>query len=146
MKQQLLRVERPVAEFESLIVAMRHEGERVGWLELCTEPADPLPDSLVAAADTGVLRAVAAGGGRGVAVKPMRGEPVLRDLLREHFRGCRVVLILGETDAPLLTPPRAPIEQAKYWTVKPTDGPTKRWATDKLIAALRKPRPFERAG
>lgn len=135
MKKHLLRVGRPVVEFERLVAAMRHEGERVGWLELPAEAAGPLPESLAAAADAGVLRAVAAGDGRSVAVKPMRGEPVLRDLLREHFRGCRLVLIFGEIDAPWLEP------DGHGWIVR-TEGSTRRWTTEKLIAALRKPRPF----
>ncbi len=139
MKKHLLRVERPVVEFESLIAAMRHEGERAGWLELPGEAAGPLPESLTAAADAGVLRAVAAGGGRSVAVKPMLGPPVLRDLLREHFRGCRLVLILGEIEAPLLEP------DGEGWIVRKADGSATRWTTEKLIAALRKPRPFDKS-
>ncbi len=147
MKQHLLRVERPVVEFGNLIAAMRHEDERTGWLELPGEAAGQLPESLEAAAGAGVLRAVSAGGGRSVAVKPMLGEPVLRDLLREHFRGCRLVMISvhgtppagrGEIDAPLLQPDGAD------WTVKMKDGRTARWTTGKLIEALRKPRPFEK--
>ncbi len=137
MKQHLLRVERPVVEFEGLIAAARHEGERAGWLELPSEAAGPLPESLAAAADAGALRAVAAGGGRSLVVKPMRGAPVLRDLLREHFRGCRMVLILGEIDAPLLEP------EGEDWIVKASDGSARRWTTEKLISALRKPRPFD---
>ncbi len=156
MKQYLLRVERPVVEFESLIAAARHEGERVGWLELPREASGPVPESLSAAANAGVLRAVAAGGGRSVAVKPLRGEPVLRDLLREHFRGCRLVLVTGEIDAPLLEPTDerraggAPTEQrraggapAEHWMVRTEDGSTTRWTTERLTAALRKHRGFE---
>ncbi len=137
MKQHLLRVERPVVEFERLIAAMRQEGVRSGWLELPPAAAGPVPESLAAAADAGVLRAVAAGGGRGVAVKPLLGEPVLRDLLREHFRGCRLVLVVGEIDAPSLEPENGD------WIVRAKDGSAKRWTTEKLTAALRKPRPFD---
>ncbi len=137
MRKHLLRVERPVVEFGRLIAAMRHEGERAGWLELPREVAEPLPGSLLEAAGAGVMRAVAAGGGRSVAVKPMLGPPVLRDLLREHFRGCRMVMIVGEIDAPLLEP------EGEDWIVRAGDGSAKRWTTEKLIAALRKPRPFE---
>ncbi len=146
MKQHLLRVERPVVEFESLVAAMRHVGDRAGWLELPQEAAGPLPESLLAAADAGVLRAVAVGDGRSVAVKPLRGAPVLRDLLREHFRGCNLVMILihgtpparrGEIDAPLLEP------DGECWIIRQGDGSASRWTTEKLIAALRKPRPFK---
>jgi hypothetical protein len=34
-----------------------------------------------------------------VAVKLLAGAPVLRDLLREHFRGCKAVLVRGEVEA-----------------------------------------------
>jgi hypothetical protein len=83
------------------------------------------------------MRSVAVGGGRSVAVKPLRGEPVLRDLLREHFRGCRVVLVTGDVEAPLLEP------AGNGWTVEAGAGAAKRWTTEKLIAALRKSRPFD---
>ena len=49
MKKHLLRVERPVVEFEQLIAAMRHQGERAGWLELPEKAAEPLPESLMTA-------------------------------------------------------------------------------------------------
>ena len=137
MKKHLLRVRHPVVEFERLIAAMRHENERAGWLELLPEAAAPLPESLATAADAGVLRSVAVGAGRSIAVKPMRGRPVLRDLLREHFRGCRLILIQGEIEAPWLEP------DGEGWTVRKADGSVRRWTTEKLIAALRKPRPFE---
>ncbi len=136
MKKHLLRVERPVVEFESLIAAMRHQGERAGWLELSDEVAGPLPEPLTAAANAGVLRAVTVGGGRSVAIKPMLGPPVLRDLLREHFRGCRLVLILGDIEAPLLEP------KGEGWIVRLIDGSARHWTTEKLTAALRKPQPF----
>ncbi len=126
-----------MVEFGNLIAAMRHAGERVGWLDLPRTAAGPLPESLAEAAEAGVLRAVAAGGGRSVAVKPMHGEPVLRDLLREHFRGCRAVLVAGEIDTPLLEP------EGEDWIVRASDGSARRWTTEKLIAALRKARPFE---
>jgi hypothetical protein len=137
MTQHLLRVERPAAEFGPLIAAMRQAGERAGWLELNRDGAGPLPESLATAASAGVLRAVAAGGDSSVAVKPMRGAPVLRDLLREHFRGCRLVLVVGEVEAPLLEP------HGQDWTVRANDGTATRRTTEKLIAALRKPRPFD---
>ena len=137
MRQYLLRVERPVVEFAGLIAAMRHEGERIGWLELAPRAAEPVPESLRAAADAGVLRSVAVGGERAVTVKPMRGAPVLRDLLREHFRGCRLVLVTGEIDAPRLEP------EGERWRVRARGGPARPWTTEELIAALRKPRPFD---
>ena len=137
MHQHLLRVARPVVEFEALIAAVRHQGRRVGWLELSRQAAPaPLPESLAAAADRGVLRAVAVGGGRAIAVKPMRGDPVLRDVLREHFRGCQLVLVKGEIDAPLLEP------RGEGWVLRIAGGPAPRWTTERLVAALAGPRPW----
>ncbi len=104
-------------------------------MELSTPPA-PVPESLEAAASRGVLRAVAIGGGRAVAVKPIRGEPVLRDVLREHFSGCLLVLVTGEIDAPLLAP------SGEDWTLGPEVAAAKRWTTAKIVAELRKPRPW----
>ncbi|MEM7349945.1 MAG: hypothetical protein AAF657_04010 [Acidobacteriota bacterium] len=143
-KVHLLRVAHPVVEFERLIAAARHQGERVGWLELPavgseSEPLEPLPASLQAAASQGVMRAVAISGGRSVAVKPMAGPPVLQDVLREHFRGCRLVLVQGAIDEPLVEP------SGDAWriTVRRQAGaePTL-WTTDRLVAALAKPHPW----
>ena len=136
MHRHLLRVARPVVEFEDLIAAVRHEGGRVGWLELGSTAPAPVPASLSAAADRGVLRAVAVGGGSTVAVKPMRGEPVLRDVLREHFRGCQLVLVTGEIDAPLLEP------RDGSWVLRLAGEPAARWTTERLVAALARPRPW----
>ncbi len=133
----LLRVEHPVDELAPLIAAVREAGGRVGWLEL-TAP-EVLPESLEAAASRGVLRAVAVGGGRSVAVKPLRGEAVLRDLVREHFRGCDLVLVSGAVDAPLLEP-----GDGDWLVTVPGQGPTRR-TTPELLAALRKPRPWHRS-
>ena len=137
MHQHLLRVTRPVVEFEDLIAAVRHQGGRVGWLELAGRAAPaPVPGSLAAAADRGVLRAVAVGGGTAVAVKPLRGEPVLRDVLGEHFRGCQLVLVTGEIDAPLLEP------RDEAWELSRPGGTGERWTTERLVAALARPRPW----
>lgn len=106
----LLRVEvssepAMLLDIAPLVAAAAGQGMRVGWLELgpgtSPVPERPVPERLDHAAGAGALRAVAVGGGRTVVVKPMRGEPVLRDVLREHFRGCALVLVveLG-ADAP----------------------------------------------
>ncbi len=131
----LLRVEQRAAEFAPLFAAARALDLRIGWLEF-DEVATPLPSSLEAAAAEGVLRAVSVGGGRSVAVKPMQGAPVLRDLLREHFRGCALVLVQGGcADVPSLS----------------RDGETYRVASGAIVrtfeaahlaVALRRPRPF----
>lgn len=137
----LLRVAGEPAVYASLIESVRADGGRVGWLELApSAPSaapdpEPLPARLGQAADLGVLRAVAVGSRRTVAVKPRRGQTVVRDLLREHFRGCRAVLVSGEVDAPLL------IAEGGSWTVR-IEGAERRHTTESLVRALRKPRPF----
>jgi len=121
--------------FASLIDAARALGLRIGWLELGAAAA-PLPESLESAAGLGVLRAVSVGEGRTVAVKPLRGRTVLKDLLREHFQGCALVLVRGEIEAPALT-----IEDAA-WIVAPPGLASRRYATEELAATLRKPHPW----
>ena len=129
----LLRVEGPAAEFAALIAAVAEDGGRVGWLEL--EGSAPVAECLGAAADAGVLRAVAVAEGRTVAVKPLRGRPELGDLLREHFRGCRVVLVHGDVDAPALEP------DGDAWIVR--SGEQERSLDARALAAvLRRPRPW----
>lgn len=132
----LLRVEDEPSRFAPVIEAARALGLRVGWLDLGGSPA-PVPEPLEAAAGLGVLRAVSVGEGRAVAVKPLRGAPVLKDLLREHFRGCVLVLVRGEVDAPLLA------LGEDGWSVTPREAASRRYATEDLAAALRKPRPWE---
>jgi hypothetical protein len=109
------------------------EGLRVGWLEL-DGLVDPLPDVLESAAGLGALRAVSVGGGRTVAVKPMRGAPVLRDVLREHFRGCALVLVRGEVDAPALRP------EGAAWVLDVRGFAGQAFSTGELLAAFRSPK------
>jgi hypothetical protein len=100
----LVGVEREPEAFAELFAAARLAGSRIGWLDLVAAPASPLPATLEAAATLGARRAVAAGGGRSVAVKPLAGDPVLRDLLREHFLGCTLVLARGVPGFPRIDP------------------------------------------
>ncbi len=92
------------------------------------------------------MRAVAVGGGRSVAVKPLRGEPVLRDLLREHFRGCALVLVSlpegAPPPAPLSTVPTLQAEGDGWRIAPPGDVAAQRHDTAGLVAALRRPRPW----
>jgi hypothetical protein len=90
--------------FAPLFAAARGASLRLGWLDLTAEAAAPLPVDLERAAQLGALRAVAAGGGRSVVVKPVAGAPVTRDLLREHFLGCTLVLVRGIEGWPRLEP------------------------------------------
>jgi hypothetical protein len=133
----LLRVEQGAAEYAPLFEAARSLDLRIGWLELGESAPAPLPPSLEAAAGEGALRAVAVGGGRTVAVKPIKGAPVLRDLLREHFRGCALVLVRGECGA-------VPSLSRDDETYRVTSGAVVRtFDAAHLVAALRRPRPFE---
>ena len=131
----LLRVEEGPERFASLIDAARAEDLRVGWLDLAASAA-PIPTDLDEAASRGVLRAVAVNGGRSVAVKPLRGAPVLKDLLREHFRGCALVLVRGEIDAPLLRP------DGDAWRIEVSGEAARAISTQQLAAALRQSRPW----
>ena len=133
----LLRVDDTPDRFAPLIEAARALGLRIGWLELGARPA-PIPESLESAAGLGVLRAVSVGEGRMVAVKPMRGPSVLKDLLREHFQGCALVLVRGEVDAPSLQ-----TEDGLSWRLTLTGNATRLFSTSQLVTTLRKPHPWD---
>jgi hypothetical protein len=134
----LLRVEEGPDRFTSLIEAARSLSLRVGWLDLGAAPA-PLPADLETAAGLGALRAVAVGEGRAVAVKPLRGAPVLKDLLREHFQGCALILVRGPVNAPLLVP------DGEGWRVEPPGAASRLYKSEDLASALRKPQPWPSA-
>jgi hypothetical protein len=145
----LLAVEEGPERFAGLLAAVREAGLRAGWLDLpdgraaaatvgaSPGPSEPLPAGLAAAAAAGASRAVAAGGGRTVAVKALRGAPVLRDLLREHFRGCALVLVRGEVAAPHL------VLAGDAWELSPPGEAARRYTTAELVLALRRPRPWQ---
>ena len=133
----LLRVDDAPERFASLVEAARALGLRIGWLELGAAPA-PVPESLESAAGLGVLRAVSVGEGRTVAVKPLRGAPVLKDLLREHFQGCALVLVKGEVDAPSLH-----TEDGTSWRLALTGNASRLFSTSQLATILRKPHPWD---
>jgi len=128
-KPHLLAVEAGPEAFAPLVEAAAAAGLRVGWLDLA--PADP-PAALAPAAELPLLRAVAVGGGRSVAVKPLAGEPVLRDLLREHFLGCRLVLVRGGSGGARLAP------AGEGWRVEEEDG-SRDLTTEQLLGRLRGP-------
>ena len=132
----LLAVEEGPERFAGLLAALRAEGLRAGWLDL-HGPAEPVPSSLALTVAAGASRAVAAGGGRTVAVKALRGAPVLRDLLREHFHGCALVLVRGEVAAPHL------VLAGDAWELSPPGEAARRYTTAELVAALRRPRPWQ---
>ena len=132
----LLRVEAEPVHFAPLIAAARGLGLRVGWLELGAH-SEPVPEPLDAAARFGALRAVSVGEDRTVAVKPRRGKAILRDLLREHFQGCALVLVRGEIDAPSLR------TEGDVWIVTSPEAASWRFTSEGLAAALRRPRPWD---
>jgi hypothetical protein len=83
------------------------------------------------------MRAVSIGAGRTVSVKPMRGAPVLRDVLREHFRGCALVLVRGEVDAPALRP------DGEGWMMDMPGFAGRPYRTAELVAAFRSPKSLQ---
>jgi hypothetical protein len=141
----LLGVTEGPERFAPLFAAAREIGLRIGWLDLAPPAPIALPPvDLETAAAAGALRAVAAGGGRSVAVKPLRGEPVLQDLLREHFRGAVLVLVRGigiDGIGGIGAVPRLEIE-GESWKVVPPGEAARTYSVSDLVAALRRPRPW----
>ena len=93
----LLGVDEGPESFAALVAAARRLGLRVGWLDLARRPE--VPAALGSAVAAGAFRAVAATDGGTVSVKRVPAGPRLDDLLREHFLGCRLVLVRGEGPA-----------------------------------------------
>ncbi len=128
----LLAVDAPAEVFAELFRAARAGGLRCGWLEL--QAPSMVPPELEEAAAEGVLRAVAVGAGRSVAVKPLAGAPVLRDLLREHFLGCAIVLVRGTEGFPRLS------AAGDGWRLRAAERSERDLATTALVEELRRPR------
>jgi hypothetical protein len=127
-----LRVNEGSAAFRSLFAAITERGERAGWLEL-DAPASAAPAAPDQTAGDEVWKEVTVEERRSVAIKSRRGPPVLRDLLREHFRGCRVVLVRGDAELPELRP------RGDDWELL-AGGEVRRLTTTDLVSALRAPR------
>lgn len=130
----LLRVGDEPDAFAPLLAAAAAAGLRVGWLELASVA---VPDSLAAALAAGGERAVVVAERVTLVARPRRGPARLRELLRQQFLGCALVLARGEVDAPLLAP-----GGEERWTIRQADGAERRLATEELVAALRAPQPF----
>jgi hypothetical protein len=128
----LLAVGAGVTTYAELLATLRRAGVRIGWLELDQTPP-PAVAGLEEAAAAGTLRAVAVGGRRVTTVKPIRGEPVLDDLLREHFRGCSLVLVRGGEGIVRLEP------DGDGWRLRPPAGRAVRQSTAELLANLCRP-------
>ncbi len=159
-RYDLLRVDAPPASFEELLRQSHAAGLRVGWLEWdpglderageefteesSLEPsapparslAAPIPASLEAAAGLGVLRAVAVTAGGSVAVKRRQGRPVERDLVREHFAGCRLILVAGGLARARLHP------CGDGWEISCDEASARRYSTVELVRRLASPRPL----
>lgn len=128
----LLCVDGPAEQFASLFAAAKAAGLRFGWLAL-NAPVDP-PPPLQAAPLLAAFRAVAVGDGRAVSVKPMKGRPVLRDLLREYFLGADVVLVAG-----LELFPRLAARGDGPWKLVESATASRLYTTEELLVRLRKP-------
>lgn len=131
----LLAVREGPEAFAPLVAAAAAENLRCGWLDLLTSAPDP-PPALAGAAGLDVLRAVAVGPGSAVTLKLLRGAPVLRDLLREHFLGCALVLVRGGQPLPALTP------AGDRWRLDLPGDQTQTLDLPALVSRLRRPRPF----
>lgn len=129
----LLSVGGRAEEYHVLIEAIGADGRRVGWLDL---GGTEVPEALNAASRTGVLRAVGVQDGLTVAVKPRKGGVVMKDLLREYFVGCSVVLVRGGEGMPRLS------TAEDDWRVEIPGATPRKLDTASLVAALRRPRPF----
>ncbi len=132
----LLRVEEGPARFGELLRAAAAAGFKVGWLEWKDELAQPLPPSLEQAATLGALRAVAVTAGGSVAVKRRQGPAVERDLVREHFAGCRLILAQGQLEVGRLSPVDG------GWEVSALGGERRLYSTAELVRRLASPKPL----
>ncbi len=128
----LLAVDGPAERFASLLLAAKTAGVRVGWLAM-NAPVDP-PPPLQAPPLLEAFRAVAVGDGRSIAMKPMKGKPVLRDLLREHFLGADVVLVAG-----LELFPRLSAREEGLWKLEESATASRVYTSEELLVRLRKP-------
>lgn len=137
-KIHLLRVDpgSNVEDFRSLIDAVRADGGRVGWL--CWRPDESADDQELST--NGLLRHVEIDAAGSVARKTRTGPAVLRDVVREHFRGCRVVLVAGEGVGELAELPR-PTAVDDGYRVESGESARKMSAED-LAARLRRPLSF----
>jgi hypothetical protein len=82
-----------------------------------------------------------------VAVKALSGPPVLRDVLREHFLGCALVVVTARSTAAFGQAPEleeAPaLEPAEGgYRVTPPGEAGRVFAPGALAARLRRPRPW----
>jgi hypothetical protein len=140
----LLRYEGQPAALEALFAAVRAEGLRAGWLQVDPERREegPVGDAV----EAGAFRAAAVAPGRVASVKRVAGPPVLRDLLREHFLGCALVVVrpggAGQdlqadlAEAPILEP------VGESLRVRPPGQAALDLSPAQVAARLRRPHPW----
>lgn len=119
------------ADLGALFAAAARRGVRVGWLELRT--TEPLPAPWNELSLAGPAKQVTVGAEGSLALKPRRGSPVLRDLLREHFTGYGVVLVRGHGGTPRLT------VDAAGFRLEPGAGSGRSLGADELLDELLRP-------
>lgn len=131
-RMHVLKTALSSTECAPLFEAAAAQKVRVGWLDLACGAAAPA--ELEAAAAVGAFRSVGVTDGCVVAVKPVPGATVLKDLLREHFAGCRLVLVRGGTEAPEL------LAAESGYRVRFEASVEKEFSPEALARALGKPR------
>lgn len=138
----LLRTEADPAALAPLVRAVESDPtppNRVGWLVWTPEvPATTRsrPEDLAAAADAGLHGAVRVDATGSVSLRPRKGPPVLADVLRVQFPGCRLVLVRGDVDAPEILPAGNDRYEIRH------DGDRHELDAEALADRLRRPRPF----
>ncbi len=90
---RIIHVDGVLADYADLVEKEAAKGSRVGWLDLRSPVT--VPQALFGSTIQGVFRAVEVGDQGTIAYKPRRGAPVLKDLIREYFLGCDLVLVRG---------------------------------------------------
>ena len=127
----LFSVSGNASDYAPLFAAARERGTKVGWLELDSvamnsrTPAGP--------PFTSAFRTVEVSERWTVSTKPRKGPAVLRDLLREHFLGAAVVLVLGLDLFPKL------VRRDDEWELEEAAGKKRRLSTEALLDRARKP-------
>ena len=128
----VVAVEGAPEAFEALVRAAAERGARVGWLDW--DAASAPPEQLAGAAGAGVAKAVAVSAGGSISWKARKGPPVLRDVLREQFLGCAIVLARGLEGAPRL------IADGPTYRLEATGAAPRTLAAAEAAAELLRPR------
>lgn len=143
----LVRYDGPPDHLAPLFEAARAEGLRIGWLSGAHSTLDrggeATPSGLTAPSDAGAFRAVELSAGRSVAVKRVTGPPVLRDVVREHFLGCALVVVAdgGPFEGELAGEPTLEPVDGGYRVTPPGEA-GRVFDPPALAARLRRPRPW----